>query len=105
MPEQVASNLPHAFKEKYLDTFAIIDGSEIFSETSSDLHMLLLHGATTSTVTQQRFGTFYRCKDTEVEDSLTTCMSQDYDGDSEDSDDECYFTIILLCIVSIQSVN
>ncbi len=38
-PEQVAGNLPHVFKEKYPTTFAIIDGSEIFIETPSDLHM------------------------------------------------------------------
>ena len=37
--EQVAGTLPHAFKEKYPSTFAIIDGSEIFRETPSDLHM------------------------------------------------------------------
>ena len=38
-PEQVAATLPHTFKEKYPTTFAIIDGSEIFIETPSDLHM------------------------------------------------------------------
>ena len=38
-PEQVAQNLPHVFKEKYPSTFAIIDGSEIFIETPSDLQM------------------------------------------------------------------
>ena len=37
--EQVASTLPHEFHEKYLKTFAIIDGSEIFIETPSDLHL------------------------------------------------------------------
>ena len=38
-PQQVAANLPHVFKEKYPTTFAIIDPSEIFIETPSDLHM------------------------------------------------------------------
>lgn len=37
--EQVAATLPHAFREKYPTTFAIIDGSEIFLETPNDLHM------------------------------------------------------------------
>ena len=37
--EQVAATLPHAFREKYQTTFAIIDGSEIFIETPSDLFM------------------------------------------------------------------
>ena len=37
--EQVMGTLPHTFKEKYPSTFAIIDGSEIFMETPSDLHM------------------------------------------------------------------
>ena len=37
--QQVIGTLPHAFKEKYPSTFAIIDGSEIFIETPSDLHM------------------------------------------------------------------
>ena len=36
--DQVAATLPHAFKEKYPTTFAIIDGSELFIETPSDLH-------------------------------------------------------------------
>ena len=37
--EQVAGTLPWAFKEKFPNTFAIIDGSEIFIETPTDLHM------------------------------------------------------------------
>ncbi len=37
--EQVASTLPPAFREKYPTTYAIIDGSEMFIETPSDLHM------------------------------------------------------------------
>ena len=37
--EQVAGTLPHAFKDKFPSTYAIIDGSEIFLETPSDLHM------------------------------------------------------------------
>jgi len=37
--EQVASTLPCAFNEKYPTTFAIIDGSEIFIEAPSDLHL------------------------------------------------------------------
>ena len=37
--EQVAANLPHVFKEKYPSTYAIIDGTEIFIETPSDLQM------------------------------------------------------------------
>ena len=35
--EQVTSTLPHAFRDKYPTTFAIIDGSEVFIETPSDL--------------------------------------------------------------------
>lgn len=35
--EQVAETLPHAFREKYPTTFAIIDASEVFVETPSDL--------------------------------------------------------------------
>ena len=38
-PEQVAANLPSIFVEKYPSTFAIIDASEVFIETPSDLHM------------------------------------------------------------------
>ena len=37
--EQVVATLPCAFQEKYATTFSIIDGSEIFIETPSDLFM------------------------------------------------------------------
>ena len=37
--KQIKGTLPHAFKEKFPQTYAIIDGSEIFIETPSDLHM------------------------------------------------------------------
>ena len=37
--EQVAATLPCAFQEKYPTKFSIIDGSEIFIETPSDLFM------------------------------------------------------------------
>ena len=37
--EQVGGTLPCAFKEKFPTTFGIIDGSEIFIETPTDLHM------------------------------------------------------------------
>ena len=37
--DQVLGTLPSAFKEKFPTTFAIIDGSEVFIETPSDLHM------------------------------------------------------------------
>ena len=36
---QVISTLPHSFKNLYLNTFAIIDGTEIFMETPSHLCM------------------------------------------------------------------
>ena len=37
--QQVIGTLPHSFKEKYPSTYAIIDASEIFIETPSDLHI------------------------------------------------------------------
>ena len=37
--KQVEGILPSAFREKYPSTYCIIDGSEIFMETPSDLHM------------------------------------------------------------------
>ena len=37
--EQVKATLPSAFKEKFATTYAIIDGSEVFIETLSDLFM------------------------------------------------------------------
>ena len=37
--DQVTGTLPSAFREKYASTYAIIDGSEVFLETPSDLHM------------------------------------------------------------------
>ena len=37
--EQVFGMMPHAFKKKYSTTYAIIDGSEIFLEQPSDLHL------------------------------------------------------------------
>ena len=37
--EQVAGTLPPVFRERYPNTYAIIDGSEIFIETPSDLHI------------------------------------------------------------------
>lgn len=37
--DQVLGTLPSTFKEKFPTTFAIIDGSEVFIETPSDLHM------------------------------------------------------------------
>ena len=39
MVEQVFGTLPHMFRTKYQKTYAIIDGSEIFLQTPSDLHM------------------------------------------------------------------
>ena len=39
--EQVKVTLPSAFKEKFATTYAIIDGSEVFIETPSDLFMQL----------------------------------------------------------------
>ena len=38
-PAQVAGTLPDAFHRKYSNTFAIIDGSKIFIQTPSDLHL------------------------------------------------------------------
>ena len=37
--KQVTGTLPSAFREKYPSTYCIIDGSEIFMETPSNLHM------------------------------------------------------------------
>ena len=37
--EQVKATLPSVFKEKFATTYAIIDGSEVFIETPSDLFM------------------------------------------------------------------
>ena len=37
--KQVRATMPTAFKEKFPITFVIIDGSEIFTEVASDLHM------------------------------------------------------------------
>ena len=37
--DQVLGTLPAAFKEKFPTTYALIDGSEVFIETPSDLHM------------------------------------------------------------------
>ena len=37
--EQVSGTLPSTFREKFATTYAIIDGSEIFMETPTDLHM------------------------------------------------------------------
>ena len=37
--DQVLGTLPSTFKEKFPTTYAIIDGSEVFIETPSDLHM------------------------------------------------------------------
>ena len=37
--EQVAGTLPCVFKDKFPTTFAIVDGSEVFIETPTDLHM------------------------------------------------------------------
>ena len=36
---QVKATLPHAFKEKYPNTYAIIDASEFFPEIPSDLRL------------------------------------------------------------------
>jgi len=37
--EQVMGTLPHAFRQKFPSTYAIIDGSELFIQTPSDLYM------------------------------------------------------------------
>ena len=37
--EQVTGTLPHAFRRQYPNTYAIIDGSEVFIETPSDLNL------------------------------------------------------------------
>ena len=37
--DQVWDTMPSGFKEKYPTTFAIIDGTESFIETPSDLHL------------------------------------------------------------------
>ena len=50
--EQVTGTLPPVFRERYPSTYAIIDGSEIFIETPSDLHIqpsTFLHGAAINT--------------------------------------------------------
>ena len=39
MVNQVKATLPHGFKEKYPNTYIIIDGSEIFVETPNDLQI------------------------------------------------------------------
>ena len=41
-PDQVAGTPPHAFKDKYPTTYIIIDASELFLETPSDL-VLVFH--------------------------------------------------------------
>ena len=38
-PQQVKSALPYIFRERYPTTYLIIDGSEVFLETSSDLQL------------------------------------------------------------------
>ena len=48
---QVAGTLPCSFKERYRNTYAIIDGSEIFVETPSDLHMQSSNHNTTNNYT------------------------------------------------------
>ena len=37
--QQVLGTFPHTFRTKYPKTYAIIDGSEIFLQMPSDLHM------------------------------------------------------------------
>ncbi len=37
--QQVVGTLPSAFREHYPSTYAITDGSEVFIETPTDLHM------------------------------------------------------------------
>ena len=37
--DQVLGTLPSAFKDKFPTTYTIIDGSEVFIETPSDIHM------------------------------------------------------------------
>ena len=37
--EQVTGTLPHSFRKLYPNTYAIIDGSEVFVETPSDLNL------------------------------------------------------------------
>ena len=37
--ERVKGTLPHSFKDKYPDTYTIVNGSEVFIETLSDLYM------------------------------------------------------------------
>ena len=38
-PDQVVQNLPHVFKDKYPTTYAIIDGTEVYIQTPTDLQM------------------------------------------------------------------
>ena len=45
--EQVSGTLPSAFRFKYPNSYAIIDGSEIFIETPSDLHLQSSTGVNT----------------------------------------------------------
>ena len=40
--EQVRGNLPQAFKDKFPDTYAIIDATEVFIEAPCDLQRALL---------------------------------------------------------------
>ena len=53
--EQVIGTLPHSFKTSYPDTYAIIDGSEIFWRLHQICLCSLLLGANTSTITLQNF--------------------------------------------------
>ena len=50
----MAGTLPHAFREKFATTYAIIDGSEVFIETPSDLQMQSLPHAF-----REKFATTY----------------------------------------------
>ena len=48
---QVEATLPHAFKEKYPNTYSIIDASEFFLERPSDLRFLSLPLGVTTGIT------------------------------------------------------
>lgn len=53
--EQVTSTLPHAFRDKHPSTFAIVDGSEVFIETPSDLECNHQRGVIINIIIQRSF--------------------------------------------------
>ena len=81
---QVKRTLPTTFREKFPSTYAIIDGSEVFIETPSDLHMQ------SSTWSQYKHHNTVKFLVACTPNGAICCISPVYAGSTSDKELTCH---------------